>query len=41
MDELRHFTELDSILLKTQFGMNEIQQKIDEELLNLKYKVEK
>ena len=41
MDELRHFTELDSVLLKTQFGMNEIQQKIDEQLLNLKLKVEK
>jgi hypothetical protein len=40
MDELRHFTELDSVLLKTQFGMNEIQQKIDEQLLNLKLKVE-
>lgn len=41
MDELRHFTELDSVLLKTQFGMNEIQQKIGEQLLNLKLKVEK
>lgn len=41
MDELRHFTELDSVLLKTQFGMNEIQQKIDEQLLNLKLKVGK
>ncbi len=41
MDELRHFTELDNILLNTQVGMSEIQQKMDEELAKLKVKVDK
>jgi len=39
MDELRHFSELDNILLNTQVGMNDLQQNLNDELNNLKFKV--